>query len=84
MPWFEFLSALGLGVAIVYGFAQRRRALRDRLRPQTLDDAAVDRIIQEGELRVDEPEPLDLDEIEEAEREFWQNESWDPAEEERF
>ena len=41
-----------------------------------LDDAAVDRIIEYGEIFIDEDDPLDLDGIDDEERRFW-SESWD-------
>lgn len=83
MPDASFLSGLVLGAAIVYAFLRRRRALREKLRP-TLDDAAVARIIAQGSLEVEEHDPLDLEEIARAEDEFWEAESWDPAEEDRI
>lgn len=84
MHWLEFLFGLALGAAIVWAFLRRRRTLRDRLRTETeLDDDAVERILREGRLEVDDPDPLDLDEIARAEEEFWESEAWDPAEEDR-
>lgn len=81
MPWLEFLSALGLGALVMWAFLRRRRDLRARIDTPALDDAAVDRIIRDGRLTVDDPEPLDLDEIARAEDDFWESEGWDPAEE---
>lgn len=83
MPDASFLSGLALGAVIVYAFLRRRRALRQKIRPE-LDDAAVERIIHQGSLEVEEHDPLDLDEIARAESEFWETETWDPAEEDRF
>jgi len=76
-----FLGGLALGVAIVWAFVRRRRALRETIQTPSLDDAAVDRIIREGVIRVEDPEPLDLEEIARAEEDFWDSEGWDPAEE---
>jgi hypothetical protein len=84
LRWFEFLSGLALGGIIVWAWLQRRRWLRDRIHGPGLDDDAVDRIIREGHLEVEMPEPLDLDEIARAESEFWDSEGWDPAEEDRL
>ncbi len=84
MRWIDFLSGLALGAIIVFAFVQRRRLLRRRIEPQVLDDDAVEQIIHEGSLEVEEHEPLDLDEIAKAEEEFWQREGWDSAEEDRF
>ena len=83
MPDTSFLSALALGAVIVYAFLRRRRALQEKIRPP-LDDSAVDRIIHQGSLEVEEHDPLDLDEIARAEDEFWEREAWDPAEEDRI
>lgn len=80
----EFLSAVALASVIVWAYLRRRRALRERLQRPGLDDAAVDRIIAQGRLEVEDPEGLDLDEIARAEEEFWKGEAWDPAEEDRF
>ena len=45
-----------------------------------LDDNAIETIMEIGELRTDEDEPLDLEEIDEEEERFWR-ESWDQPEE---
>ncbi|MDT8341232.1 MAG: hypothetical protein RQ751_06940 [Longimicrobiales bacterium] len=82
MRWLEFLSGAVLGAVIVWAFLRRRRVLRETVRAAGLDDTAVERIIREGRLDVDDPGPLDLDEIERAEEAFWESEGWDPAEEE--
>ena len=84
MPWLEFLSGLALGAMIVWAFVRRRRHLRERIDSPALDDDAVERIIRQGSLHLDDPEPLDLDEIARAEDEFWDREAWDPAEEDRI
>lgn len=84
MHWLDFLAGLALGAVIVWAFLQRRRMLKDRIEGPGLDDEAIDRILREGELEFEKPEPLDLDEIARAEEEFWSSEGWDPAEEERF
>jgi hypothetical protein len=46
-----------------------------------VDDDVLRRIIEEGVVRTDEDEPLDLDEIREEERRFWEGEEWDEADE---
>lgn len=84
MHWLEFLSGAALGALIVWAFLRRRRALRETVHGPGVDDDAVARIIREGTLRVEDAEPLDLDEIARAEEEFWDSESWDPAEDERL
>jgi len=74
--WFVFGAGLAT-LAIAAGVslrARRAQALgRGRL---VLDDAAIDQIIEQGEIWVDEDEPLDLDEIDDEEERFW-SESWD-------
>lgn len=84
MRWLDFLSGLALGAVIVWAYLLRRRHLRERIDSDGLDDSAVERIIREGRLEVEEAGPLDLDEIARAEEEFWDSESWDPAEEDRI
>ena len=53
--------------------SRRREALGAR---PVLDDAAIHRIIEDGEIWVDDDEPLDLQEIDDEEERFW-SESWD-------
>jgi hypothetical protein len=48
--------------------------------PLRVDDAAIHAILEQGELTVDEDEPLDLLEIDESEERFW-SESWDEPDE---
>lgn len=61
--------------------------LRSRLRggndgsAPVVDDDMLRRILKEGVVRTDEDEPLDLDEIHEEERRFWEEEEWDEADE---
>lgn len=78
--WITFWGACGVLIVIV-GLRIRSRARRaiDRA-PLSVDDEAVRRIIEEGVLESVEDEPLDLDEIEEEERRFWEQ-TWDEAEE---
>jgi hypothetical protein len=70
------LSALMIVAAVRVHL--RRRELSASGQPR-LDDAAIDAIIETGELTVDD-EPLDLQEIDEREERFW-SESWDEPEE---
>lgn len=84
MRWLEFVAGLALGAIIVWAWLRRRRSLHDQIHGPGLDDEAVERIIHQGTLEVEVPEPLDLDEIARAENEFWESEGWDPAEEDRF
>jgi len=75
-----FWSAFGVLLALLaflagYRVHLRRAELAGSRRP-VLDDAAVDRIIEYGEIFIDEDDPLDLDGIDDEERRFW-SESWD-------
>jgi hypothetical protein len=73
---------LGLLMAllVVAGGLAARRKLRATWRKSVLSDDMVQRIEKKGRLRVDVPEPLDLDEIREEEDEFWAQ-TWDLPEE---
>ncbi|HSM03490.1 MAG TPA: hypothetical protein VK858_02665 [Longimicrobiales bacterium] len=85
MRWVEFLAGAAVGAVLVLAWVRRRRVLRERIQQASasLDDRAVEEIIHRGVLEVEGDEPLDLDEIAEAERAFWETEEWDPAEEDR-
>jgi len=78
---FALLLAFLLGLALASGVHLRLR-LRERLgrTAPVVDDDAVRAILSEGVLRTDEDPPLDLEEIDEEERRFW-DERWDEAEE---
>jgi hypothetical protein len=82
MPWLNILSGLALVALVVYAGRRRRQALRERLQGEAyeVDDAAIRRIERTGSLTTPEEEPLDLEEIEEEERRFWEDEDWNPAE----
>ncbi len=71
---------LGSG-AVLVGSVIRVRLLKrtGRLGP-TLSDEDVRRIEQDGMFAVEDDEPLDLDEVREAEERFWA-ESWDEPDE---
>jgi len=82
MTSLRFLSAVLLGVILVYAWWRRRRTLRERVRSEALrvDDDAIRAIESSGRLVAPGDEPLDLEEIEEEERRFWEDEDWNPAE----
>jgi len=72
--WFVFgagfaLLTMAAGVTV----HARRRAAFGRV--PVVDDDLIDRIIECGEISVDD-EPLDLDAIDDEEERFW-SESWD-------
>lgn len=74
--WFAFGA-----LAVLGGLEVRKRLWRSKDGGRaTLDDEAVQRILDTGRVSVEEEPPLDLDEIEEAEERFW-SESWDEPEE---
>jgi len=70
--------ATGL-LAALAAFALTRRWLQARARRDRLTDEAIRQIESHG--RLEREEPLDLEEIDEEERRFWQEESWDESEE---
>lgn len=71
-----------LGVLALVAGVRYRQAVRQRLSGGApVDDAAVQRIIQEGTFATNEdPDALDLTEAAEAEEEFW-SEYWDEPDE---
>jgi len=73
--WLMFWAALAaLTVAAGWSLYERRRRLSGR--GPVVDDEAIRRILDTGELHVDEDEPLDLAEIDAEEERFW-SETWD-------
>ena len=73
----SLIFPLGLVLLLVAAGLALRSRRREAFGPRTLlDDDAINRIIEDGRLFVDEDEPLDLDEIEDEEERFW-SESWD-------
>jgi hypothetical protein len=75
-PIFWFL----LGVLVVYAWISMRRRIRKEVvvPPPRIVEDDIRRIVEEGALLTDDPEPLDLEQIAKDEDEFW-NESWDEA-----
>jgi len=68
-----------LVVAAAVRLHVRRRDLLASPLPQ-VDDAAIRAILETGELRTEEDEPLDLREIDQSEERFW-SETWEEPEE---
>lgn len=67
-------------VLLIFAFARirARRASYGR----TLEDGHIRQIEREGWVVLDnDPEPLDLGRIEEAEEQFWTEEMWDESDE---
>jgi len=75
------LVSLGFAllVAVVVALHYRRRVLSSEP-DTTLTDDMIRQIEEEGRLRIEDSEPLDLDEIREQEEQFWE-ESWDEPDE---
>ena len=74
------LSAVLAALTVAAGwslYVRRKRLLAPRA--PALDDDAIQRILETGELFVDEDEPLNLDTIDEEEQRFW-SETWDEPE----
>jgi hypothetical protein len=76
---FVWTGAAALALAATVRFRRRVRTLVDR-RP-VLDDEDVRRILEVGVFVSDEDEPLDLEQVHEEERRFWEDAEWDEAEE---
>ena len=81
----SFTAAVLMGFLVtlmaVSGIRLRQRILRrSGRRVPRVDDAALQRILEEGVLTSDEDAPLDQGEIDDAERRFW-SERWDEPEE---
>ncbi len=77
MSWLWLFIAL----LVVLGGASVYRSLHDQRRavePELTDD--VIRRLERGE-RIDAEDPLDVDQIREAEERFWEEERWDEADE---
>lgn len=78
-------SAVWVGAAVLVILAGLRA--RSRIRERTgsdaprVDDDALRRIMDEGAFEDGRDEPLDLERAEEEERRFWEEETWDEAEE---
>jgi len=74
-----FFGALAV-LALAAGATARRRAQRARHEGSGITDDDVRQIEQRGWLAREADEPLDLDEIREAEERFWEP-TWDRPEE---
>ncbi len=79
--WLDVSILVALAVlTVLAGLAIRWRLLKRTGRVgAALSDQDIDRIIQTGSFAI-EDDPLDLDEVREAEERFW-SENWDEAEE---
>ena len=77
----ELYVLVGLAIlTLLAGLAIRWRFLRRTGRlGSLLSDDDIERIVATGTLKLDD-DPLDLDEVREAEERFW-SETWDEAEE---
>tara|TARA_B100000700_G_scaffold94066_1_gene106117 strand:- start:4174 stop:4443 length:270 start_codon:yes stop_codon:yes gene_type:complete len=78
-----FWVSLGVGLGVMVISARvslrLRRSRKVEEKAQILDDQAVDRIIRQGKLSINE-DVLDLDAIDDEEERFW-SETWDEPEE---
>lgn len=70
-----------LGGLVLVAWLSTRARLRHMSRQPgpAVDDDAVRRIVEEGWLETNEDSPLDFDEVRRKEREFWEEERWDEA-----
>jgi hypothetical protein len=75
-----FWLGFGAGLAVLTVAAgvtlYARRMARFGRDPLRVDDHVLEQILTQGEVWIDDDEPLDLDEIHDEERRFW-SESWD-------
>ncbi len=71
-----------LGALVAYAWFSMRLKLKRSIEvsPPRLDEDDVRRIEEQGALHTDDPEPLDLNQINREEDEFWK-ETWDEPEE---
>jgi hypothetical protein len=71
-----------LGALVAFAWISMRRKLKRSIHvpPPRIDQDDIRQIEEEGMLRRDDPEPLDLKRISREEDEFWK-ETWDEAEE---
>ncbi|MBT8487667.1 MAG: hypothetical protein HKN72_02150 [Gemmatimonadetes bacterium] len=67
------LAILAMAAGVSLG-ARRRESFGART--PVVDDDLIRKIIEDGEIYVEEDEPLDLDEVDDEEERFW-SESWD-------
>lgn len=74
-----FYGALAV-LVLVAGYVYRTRLGARGGAAGSLTDDMIRQIEEEGRLRLEHPEPLDLNEIREAEEQFW-SESWDEPDE---
>jgi hypothetical protein len=74
--WLVFwagLAALTLAAGVTMHTRRKEAIAADVI---VVDDSVIERIIETGEIFVEESEPLDLNEIDEEEERFW-SETWD-------
>lgn len=71
-----------LGALVAYAWISTRRRIKKLIEvpPLRIDEDDIRRIEEEGVLFKDDPEPLDLKQINREEDEFWR-ETWDDPEE---
>lgn len=73
--WFVFGAGFAL-LTVAAGVTLHARRRDAYARVPVVDDALIDQIIEQGEVHVEDDEPLDLDAIDDEEERFW-SESWD-------
>jgi hypothetical protein len=73
----ELFFWMAIGFLAVY--AGIRARVRIQRRTTRVTDEDVRRILEEGSIFVEDAEPLDLETIDEEERRFWEEEPWDPT-----
>jgi hypothetical protein len=79
MEWFGILGFLLFPFLAVAVLRRLRERMAERARGPRLDDEAVERILAEGRIWLEDDEPLDPDAIREEEDRFWREARWDGA-----
>lgn len=79
MEWFGILAFLVFPILAVAVLRRLRDRMDQRTRGPRLDDDAVERIVSEGRIWLEDDEPLDADAIREEEDRFWREARWEGA-----
>jgi hypothetical protein len=73
--WFVFGAGFAL-LVVAAGVTLHLRRRAAYVRVPVVDDELIEQIIEQGQVLLDDDEPLDLETIDDEEERFW-SESWD-------